>query len=130
MWAPDGTFVSVRQRVHTVAALIAVGRGGLRLGLGPSVNAVEVESFGPAPVGTAPVDTAKLGFVAEAAAAFPARSRLFLEAVLQYRYVASVDFGPVAPRNLEGRTPVTLPVTSLSLDSTTFGVALGLRLPW
>jgi hypothetical protein len=84
------TFTSVDSKATTLAALLSVGNGeSAWAGFGPSVNflVLEVDEFRRSKA-TAP------GLVVELGARAPKDSRVYFEAVWQYRYVVPVHMTP------------------------------------
>jgi hypothetical protein len=113
--------------VRTTAALLVFKAGPLRVGAGPSLNAVSVESFEE--VGRHRSDSgSRPGLVVEGGLAFPERSRLFLSLEAQHRYVTPFKAGSFrAVDGRSGRVLATVAPARLSFGHGVVAAGLGVR---
>jgi hypothetical protein len=123
-WSRSGeTAVGTASYVQTIGAMMAYRRGFLRVGLGPAVTMTTLTiDIGMA---AADIKATKLGAIFEAGVVLPERTRVFFEATVQYRYVGSVDIGPLSVRE-HGRD-VAVVTASIPFDYTVVSLGVGLR---
>jgi len=119
-------YVYVDHSVTSVAAMLYAGPRFFQMGLGPALHVARARpggSSGPPPSWS---NTSKLGFIAQARAAVPAGSPVFLDLTLQYRFVGRVVVGPYAASGGVG-VPATFPPTGVRYNHWFVGVGTGLR---
>jgi len=131
-WRDDGSEwgadLALHQEATTVAALVALSvEGAARVAVGPSLNFVELGD-----AGTARSTATKPGLVCEAALSLPARSRFFVEAAVQYRYVVPAELGPFYARS--GAWPgepegegATFPTSRIEFSQAVLNLGMGVR---
>lgn len=93
------TYLTIDYGVDNVGFMATLERRGFAVGAGPALYIARVrdgDRLRGAP--QAWEHHPKLGALAQGRMMLPARSRLFLDASGQYRYVGTVDVGPIRPR--------------------------------
>lgn len=119
-------YLSVDHSVTSVAAMLSAGQRFFQMGLGPALHVARARPGGNSAQPPPWSNSSKLGFIAQARAAVPAGSRVFLDLTLQYRFVGRVVVGPYASSGGVG-FPVTFPPTGVQYNHWFVGVGTGLR---
>jgi hypothetical protein len=101
--------------VDSFGLMTTLERRGFAVGAGPALYVARARDADPQFGPGAWEHHARLGALGEGRMMLPARSRLFFDASGQYRYVGTVDVGPITPRAiLEPRA--TFPESSASFN--------------
>ena len=119
-------YLFVDYAVTSVAAVLSAGSRSFQIGVGPSLHTAQARQVlgggGPPQPWSG---HSKLGLVAQARAAVPVGSRLFLNLTLEYRFIGRASVGPYTSEGLGD--PVTFPSTSVQFNHWFVGVGPGLR---
>jgi hypothetical protein len=121
---PGLALLNVNYGVTSYAAMLSAGPPSIQIGLGPALHRARSR---PGIVGDGQPwsDHWKVGFIAQAQAMAPARSRIFLGLTAQYSFVGSVVVGPYTAPGLG--PPVTFPPTSVQYNHWFIGFGPGVR---
>lgn len=122
--ATPAAFLDVSREMRSYAALASYAppRSPLRAGLGVSLNSLKMGA------NQATRSSTRLGLLGEVALVAPARSRVFVDTALQYRWVASPKIGPIPITDEQGTTVTTFPSTPVSFSRWTMSLGVGFRL--
>jgi hypothetical protein len=92
------TELTIDYGVDSIGVMATLERRGFGIGAGPAVHVARVRDGDPQ-FGARPWERhTRLGALFQGRVLLPARSRLFVDASAQYRYVGAVDVGPLTPR--------------------------------
>lgn len=101
----------------------------LRLGLGPGIHFIESGDMDDTIVRDYATESShtKLGFTFDLALRVPAKSRLYVDFNLRYRYVGDVAIGPLTAESFQGETAV-FPKTAVNYNHFIAAAGIGIRL--
>jgi hypothetical protein len=121
-------FLFLDHSVTTIAPMVSYKVEGWRVGAGATFNRVRVENEQGGDPGVGSVEAWKLGALADTGVTFPQRSRLFLEARAQYRWIPGLTAGPfTASQRFPDQEPATMPAVDVDMSHAFFAVGLGAR---
>lgn len=119
-------FLRINYSLTSLATMLTRASPPFQVGLGPALHRARSRPGSPGLEMTPWSEHWKVGFIAQARAMEPARSRLFLHLTVKYSFVGSVAVGPYPIGGLG--PPTTLPPTSVQYNHWLIGGGLGLRL--
>jgi hypothetical protein len=116
------TSLYIDYAVDSLGFMTTLERRGFAVGAGPALHITRARDADPQVGPHGWEHHGKLGALVQGRMMLPARSRLFFDVSGQYRYVGSVDVGPITPRT-EFEPGATFPASSVSFNH--WHVALG-----
>lgn len=121
-----GPIIRVNYAVTSVAAMLSAGPPFLQIGIGPALHRAKFSQGYPGEPQLQWSEHWKTGFIAQARAMMPTRSRAFLDLTVKYSYVGSVVVGPYSGTDWQGQV-LTFPPTSVKYNHWLIGLGPGLR---
>lgn len=125
---PPDHFLFLNHSVTTIAPIVSFAVEVWHVGAGATFNRVRVENEEGGDPGVGSVKAWKLGALADTGVTLPRRSRLFLEARVQYRWVPGLTAGPfTASGGFPEQEPATMPAVDVDMSHAFFALGLGAR---
>ena len=125
---PIDRFLFLTHSVTTMVPIASLRAGGWHVGGGPTINQVRLENNQAGDPGEGSEEAWKLGALADVGVTFPQRSRLFLDARAQYRWIPGLTAGPfTAQEGTPEQGPATMPAVDVDMSHAFFALGLGAR---
>jgi hypothetical protein len=120
------THLYVEYAVDSLGVMATLERAGFAVGAGPAVHVARLKDADPQ-FGDGPWERhARVGVLVQGRVMLPARSRLFVDANGQYRYVGNAEVGPIAPHPIL-EPGATFPRSAVSFSHWLLSVGAGVR---
>jgi len=120
--------LSVKTTLRTFALLYSILPASfIRLSIGPAFYLAKIELL-TSDFLKENDNTSGIGFLTEIGLSVPARTSIFVDASIHYRYALNMKYGPYDAKNSQGEVLTRMPVTKVNFGFLLIQLGLGVRL--